>query len=86
MTWQTARRPRKFVKGPKVLGIWEALQAVQEGRYTLFHDKPMHHAVLRNWSIVQIESACRSGQLYHANPNPAHPTNVIEDEPSKVEP
>jgi len=82
MRWQrSASKPRKFVKGSQVLGIWEALQAIQEGRYMLFHNKPMHPSVLRNWSIVQIQSACRHGALHHADPNPAHPDNMKDETP-----
>jgi hypothetical protein len=60
---------RKYRPGPHVAGTIEAVSSIQRDRYLYFNDKPMHPAVMRNWSLVQISRACRFKMLRHALDN-----------------
>lgn len=89
MSW--ANRPRKFVPGNHLRDIVEVATAIHCGSWIMYRDKPMHPAMIRNWSILQIESAARFGWLRLASPNPGHPSNrtppgaVADDEFEEVE-
>ncbi len=73
MSWNT--RPRKFVAGRPLRDIFDVLVTIDAGHWLMWRHKPMHPSIVRNWSILQIESAARVGWLHVADPNPNHPDN-----------
>lgn len=65
---------RKYLKGPPVRGVIEAVREIMEGRYLIWRNKPMHPAWMGSMPVNMLIQTCRSGTLFFAQVNPAwHP-------------
>jgi hypothetical protein len=70
VSWRV--RERKFIKGYPLEGLFGVISAIHDGRYIMYFGKPMHPSVIRQWSVAQIEAACRGSRLHVAELNPKY--------------
>lgn len=61
MTWGGAKKIRKYREGARVGSIFDMIAALHTDRYVFVRGKAYHPAVLRNWSLISLEAACRYG-------------------------
>jgi hypothetical protein len=69
MSWKD-RQPM-YLPGEPITTVQWAVELILAGDYLMFRGKPMHPAVLANWSINQLRSAIRGGWLRETRRNPA---------------
>lgn len=63
---------RKYLKGPPVMDIMEAVREIMEGRYMIWREKPMHPSFMGSMAINLVSNQCRHGVLFFARINPEY--------------
>ena len=71
-------RPRKYTPGEQITKVTDAVDAILVGRYLYVNGRPQHPGWMQNWSVRQLDVACRSRHVRIAVLNETHPDNFKE--------
>jgi hypothetical protein len=58
MAWGKSTNVRKYRPGVRILGIFEMIVVLDAGKYVFVRGRAYHPAVLNNWSLGSLKSAC----------------------------
>lgn len=63
---------RLYQKGERFPDILAVIEAIRSGKYTYWHDKPMHPGWMWSQHLGTLIGAAGRGELYQAIPTPEY--------------